>query len=111
MSTSTLASVDKKRRLSRARRVLSGTAVPPATPIPRNASADARFIAASLNYRRCAKALIQAITAHQQFAASQPYDDAGHHDHHQRVIAARQALIGADVAFETAEEALLGGRS
>lgn len=102
---------EKTGRLAVARAAMKRRTVAQAPRLPAGCTVDSAFIAASLNYRRCAKALIQAITAHQQFAASQPYDDAGHHDHHQRVIAARQALIGADVAFETAEEALLGGRS
>lgn len=111
MLVSTLASVAKKRRLSRARRVLSGTAVPPATPIPRNASADARFIAASLNYRRCAREYMKAHGAWADFAARNPMEDPAHADHHNKLIQARRALNGADEALSVAEEKLLGSRS
>lgn len=98
-----------QRRIETARRILRGSVAPPAA-IPRNATADVRFITASLNYRRCAKAYIAATNAWREFSVTHPADDAAHEEHHRRVIAARMALNGADEAFALAESALAKGR-
>lgn len=112
---STLASPDslaKNARLTQARKLLGGrqhaSRAGQGTTVSRKATADARFIAASLNYRRCAKAHIAATGAWASFSASHPHDDPAHEEHHRRVIATRQALNGADVALSVAEHELLG---
>lgn len=102
----------KNLRLARARRVLNGRPITPAVPtIPRNATADQRFIAAALNYRRCTRDYLKAHAAWAECAARYGYDDPVHADHHTKLTQTRRAMQGADEALSVAEEALFGVRS
>lgn len=64
--------------------------------------ADRAFVTAACNYRRSAKAYMRAVHDWQEFATRNTQDDAAHEEHHRRVIAARQTLNAADIAFVTA---------
>lgn len=112
-ASSTAVPTSQPQRLRAARRALNsamkagqGAA---AKALPRGLTADARFITAARNYRRCSGEYIQAIGAWQRFTATHPHDDPAHHEHHTRVVSARMALNGADEAFALAERVLLNG--
>lgn len=103
----------RAQRLTTARRALNSAMKAgqstTAKAVPRGLTADARFITAARNYRRCSGEYIQAIGAWQRFTATNPHDDPAHHEHHTRVVSARLALNGADEAFALAERVLLNG--
>lgn len=91
-----------KRRLATARSALAkaeqGRAGQPVR-IPRKVNLDRRFIASAVNYQRCAKAYMAAVSGWHTFAAGQDFDDPAHGEHHRRVCGTRQALCQADFEF------------
>lgn len=102
---------EKTRRLAVARAAMKRRTVAQAPRLTAGCTADSTFIAASLNYRRCAREYMKAHGAWADFAARNPMEDPAHADHHNKLIQARRALNGADEALSVAEEKLLGSRS
>jgi hypothetical protein len=101
----------RRSRLATARRAVETGRIAVHPPIPRSATADQRFIAAALNYRRCTREYLKAHAVWAECAARCGYDDPAHADHHTKLTQTRRALQGADEALSVAEEELLGVRS
>lgn len=101
----------QQERIEQARRLLSRGPTSPSVTVPRGATADQRFIAAALNYRRCSRDYLKAHSAWSQFAARGDYHDPLHGDHQTALAQKSRALSAADIALSDAEEALLGARS
>lgn len=94
----------QQQRIATARRAIRGPAAN--ITVTRRATPDQRFIAASLNYRRCAKAYLKASGDWANFSATHPHEDPGHVEHHSRLVSARMALNGADEALTMAANSL-----
>lgn len=67
---------------------------------------QSEFIKAARVFRAADREFKTATSAWQTFSALHPADDPAHDEHHRRVLAARQALNGADVEFTLADVAL-----
>jgi len=112
MALQSKAQYSKATRLSVARAALRQSSEgPPELKLPARITADARFIAAALNYRRCSRAYLKAHSAWSQFAARGDYHDPLHGEHQTTLAQKSRALSAADIALSDAEEALLGVRS
>lgn len=96
----------KSARLAAARRIVEGVDQQVAAQHSSGLLALAQFMAAARNYRRCVRQYHAARQAWQEFSTRHPQEDPAHEEHHRRVIAARQALNGADEAFAMAEAGL-----